>query len=103
MVNGVSVNTYNQFDVFGFGAPLTKRQGASFIQETEISRQHRDYTFIEAGKSERHYLGAAQVDEHARLPSGHAAFGLTLECRSHLSHEHEHEHERPEGKPRSRL
>ncbi|MFM0031196.1 ShlB/FhaC/HecB family hemolysin secretion/activation protein [Paraburkholderia madseniana] len=52
----------SQDDVFGFEAQLTKRWGASFIEDTEIPQQHRDNTFVEAGLTDRHYFGAAQFD-----------------------------------------
>lgn len=52
----------SQDDVFGFEAQLTKRWGASFIEDTEIPQQHRDNTFVEAGLTDRHYFGSAQFD-----------------------------------------
>jgi hemolysin activation/secretion protein len=52
----------SQDDVLGVEFQLTKRWGASFIEGTEIPTQYRDNTFIEAGLTDRHYLGAAQFD-----------------------------------------
>ena len=52
----------SQDDVLGVELQLTKRWGASFIEDTEIPQQYRDNTFVEAGLTDRHYFGAAQFD-----------------------------------------
>ncbi|MFL9872954.1 ShlB/FhaC/HecB family hemolysin secretion/activation protein [Paraburkholderia megapolitana] len=52
----------SQDDVLGVELQLTKRWGASFIEDTEIPQQHRDNTFVEAGLTDRHYFGSAQFD-----------------------------------------
>ncbi|PCE27953.1 hypothetical protein BWP39_05455 [Paraburkholderia acidicola] len=52
----------SQDDVLGIELQLTKRWGASFIEDTEIPQQHRDNTFVEAGLTDRHYFGSAQFD-----------------------------------------
>ncbi|WP_260854185.1 ShlB/FhaC/HecB family hemolysin secretion/activation protein [Paraburkholderia sp. BCC1886] len=49
-------------DVFGVEFQLSKRFGASFIDDTDIPQQHRNNTFIEAGLTDRHYFGASQFD-----------------------------------------
>lgn len=56
------VLTRGQNDVFGVEFQLSKRWGASFIDDTGIPQQYRDNTFIEAGVTDRHYFGAAQSD-----------------------------------------
>ncbi|MCX4166319.1 MULTISPECIES: ShlB/FhaC/HecB family hemolysin secretion/activation protein [Paraburkholderia] len=52
----------SQDDVLGVELQLTKRWGASFIEDTEIPQQYRDNTFVEAGLTDRHYFGSAQFD-----------------------------------------
>jgi hemolysin activation/secretion protein len=65
----------SQNDVSGVEFQLIKRFGASFIEDTEIKQQQRDNTFIEAGLTNRHYLGAAQFDGTLAYRQGIGAFG----------------------------
>jgi hemolysin activation/secretion protein len=51
-----------QSDVIGGYVQLSKRFGASFIDDTEIDLQHRNNTLVELGLTDRHYIGAAQMD-----------------------------------------
>jgi len=67
----------SQNDVFGFEAQLTKRWGASFIEDTEIPQQRRDNTFVEAGLTDRHYFGAAQFDDTLAYRQGIGWLGAT--------------------------
>lgn len=67
----------SQDDIFGVEAQLTKRWGASFIEDTEIPQQHRDNTFIEAGFTDRHYFGAAQFDGTLAYRQGIGWLGAT--------------------------
>ncbi|GLU34051.1 ShlB/FhaC/HecB family hemolysin secretion/activation protein [Trinickia caryophylli] len=67
----------SQNDVFGVEFQLTKRWGASFIDDTEIPQQRRDNTFIEAGVTDRHYFGAAQFDGTLAYRQGIGWLGAT--------------------------
>lgn len=67
----------SQNDVFGGYVQLSKRFGASFIDDTEIELQHRNNTFFEAGLTDRHYFGAAQFDGTLAYRQGIGAFGAT--------------------------
>lgn len=67
----------SQDDIFGIEAQLTKRWGASFIEDTEIPQQHRDNTFIEVGFTDRHYFGAAQFDGTLAYRQGIGWLGAT--------------------------
>lgn len=72
----------SQNDVFGLEVQLTKRWGASFIEDTEIPRQHRDNTFIEAGLTDRHYFGSAQFDGTLAYRQGIGWLGATPDTAS---------------------
>ncbi|KVE98701.1 ShlB/FhaC/HecB family hemolysin secretion/activation protein [Burkholderia vietnamiensis] len=52
----------SQNDVFGGYVRLSRRFGQSFIEDTEISQQRRNNTFIEFGLTDRHYFDGAQFD-----------------------------------------
>lgn len=65
----------SQNDVFSGYAQLSKRFGASFIDDTEIELQHRNNTFFEAGLTDRHYFGAAQFDGTLAYRQGIGGFG----------------------------
>ncbi|MFP3566850.1 ShlB/FhaC/HecB family hemolysin secretion/activation protein [Paraburkholderia sp. SIMBA_030] len=67
----------SQTDVSGVEFQLTKRFGASFIDDTEITQQKRDNTFFEAGLTNRHYFGAAQFDGTLAYRQGINEFGAT--------------------------
>jgi hemolysin activation/secretion protein len=67
----------SQNDVFGGYAQLSKRFGASFIDDTAIELQHRNNTFFEAGLTDRHYFGAAQFDGTLANRQGIGGFGTT--------------------------
>ncbi|CAE6864749.1 Hemolysin transporter protein ShlB [Paraburkholderia aspalathi] len=67
----------SQTDVFGAQFRLTKRFGASFIEDTEIAQQRRDNTFVEAGLTDRHYFGAAQFDGSLAYRQGIGWLGAT--------------------------
>jgi len=67
----------SQNDVFGGYAQLSKRFGASFIDDTEIELQHRNNTFFEAGLTDRHYFGAAQFDGTLAYRQGIGGLGAT--------------------------
>ncbi|WP_244813744.1 ShlB/FhaC/HecB family hemolysin secretion/activation protein [Caballeronia sp. Lep1P3] len=65
----------SQNDVFGGYAQLSKRFGASFIDDTEIELQRRNNTFLELGATDRHYFGGAQFDGTLAYRQGIGAFG----------------------------
>lgn len=65
----------DQNDVFGGYVQLSKRFGASFIDDTEIEIQRRNNTFFEAGLTDRHYFGGAQFDGTLAYRQGIGAFG----------------------------
>jgi hemolysin activation/secretion protein len=67
----------SQSDVFGGYVQLSKRFGASFINDTEIELQRRNNTFVEAGVTDRHYVGGAQMDASLGYRQGIGAFGAT--------------------------
>ncbi|KXV03463.1 hypothetical protein CR51_17330 [Caballeronia megalochromosomata] len=67
----------SQSDVFGGYVQLSKRFGASFIDDTEIELQHRNNTFLELGLTDRHYFGNAQFDGTLAYRKGIGAFGAT--------------------------
>ena len=52
----------SQNDVFGGYVRLSRRFGQSFIEDTEISQQRRNNTFVEFGLTDRHYFDGAQFD-----------------------------------------
>ncbi|CAG9224625.1 ShlB/FhaC/HecB family hemolysin secretion/activation protein [Burkholderia vietnamiensis] len=52
----------SQNDVFGGYVRLSRRFGQSFIEDTEISQQRRNNTFVEFGLTDRHYFDEAQFD-----------------------------------------
>ncbi|MDR5856734.1 ShlB/FhaC/HecB family hemolysin secretion/activation protein [Caballeronia sp. LZ062] len=66
-----------QNDVFGGYAQLSKRFGASFIDDTEIVLQHRNNTFFETGLTHRHYFGGAQFDGSLAYRQGINDLGAT--------------------------
>jgi hemolysin activation/secretion protein len=72
----------SQNDVLGAYAQLSKRFGASFILDTEIAAQHRNNTFVEAGLTDRHYLGGAQFDGSLAYRQGIGALGATPDWRA---------------------
>lgn len=65
----------SQSDVLGAEFQLSKRFGDSFIDDTDIVQQKRNNTFIEAGMTDRHYLGAAQLDGTLAYRQGIGGFG----------------------------
>jgi hemolysin activation/secretion protein len=65
----------SQNDVFGMQARLSRRFGRSFIEDSEISRQRRNNTFVEFGLTDRHYFGGAQFDGTLAYRQGIGAFG----------------------------
>ncbi|WP_035966015.1 ShlB/FhaC/HecB family hemolysin secretion/activation protein [Caballeronia grimmiae] len=69
----------DQNDVFGGYVQLSKRFGASFIDDTEITLQHRNNTFFEAGLTDRHYFGGAQFDGTLAYRQGMGGLGATLD------------------------
>lgn len=78
----------SQADVFGMEMRLTKRFGASYIEDTEITQQRRDNTFVEAGLTDRHFFGSTQFD--GSLAAGHRLARsdtrhVSADGRSHLS------------------
>ncbi|SIO72526.1 Haemolysin secretion/activation protein ShlB/FhaC/HecB [Burkholderia sp. GAS332] len=52
----------SQNDVLGVQFRLTKRFGASFIEDIDNPQRRRNNPFIEAGLTDRHYFGASQFD-----------------------------------------
>jgi hemolysin activation/secretion protein len=64
-------------DVFGVEFQLSKRFGASFIDDTDIPQQRRNNTFFEAGVTDRHYFGAAQFDGTLAYRQGIGGLGAT--------------------------
>lgn len=64
-----------QNDVLGSYVQLSKRFGASFMEDTEIELQHRNNTFLELGLTDRHYFGNAQLDGTLAYRQGIGAFG----------------------------
>lgn len=52
----------SQNDVLGGYVRLSRRFGQSFIEDTEISQQRRNNTFVEFGLTDRHYFDGAQFD-----------------------------------------
>lgn len=67
----------SQSDVLGAYVQLSKRFGASFINDTEIEIQRRNNTFIEAGLTDRHYFGGAQLDASLGYRQGVGGLGAT--------------------------
>ncbi|SAK70849.1 polypeptide-transport-associated domain-containing protein [Caballeronia hypogeia] len=67
----------SQSDVFGAYAQLSKRFGASFLEDATIPQQGRNNTFFEAGLTDRHYFGGAQLDGSLAYRQGIGAFGAT--------------------------
>ncbi|MFP3586444.1 ShlB/FhaC/HecB family hemolysin secretion/activation protein [Paraburkholderia sp. SIMBA_055] len=67
----------SQTDVFGVEFQLSKRFGESFIDGTDIPTQRRNNTFIEAGLTDRHYFGAAQLDGTLAYRQGIGGLGAT--------------------------
>ncbi|MCA8022392.1 ShlB/FhaC/HecB family hemolysin secretion/activation protein [Burkholderia metallica] len=65
----------SQNDVFGAQFRLSRRFGQSFIEDTEISQQRRNNTFVELGLTDRHYFGNAQFDGTLAYRQGIGAFG----------------------------
>ncbi|BCQ28291.1 ShlB/FhaC/HecB family hemolysin secretion/activation protein (plasmid) [Caballeronia sp. NK8] len=70
----------SQSDVLGAYMQLSKRFGASFIDDTEIEIQRRNNTFIEAGLTDRHYIGGAQLDGSLAYRQGIGALGATSDA-----------------------
>ncbi|SDR49194.1 hemolysin activation/secretion protein [Paraburkholderia fungorum] len=67
----------SQNNVLGAQFRLTKRFGESFIEDTDIPQQRRNNTFIEAGLTDRHYLGASQFDGSLAYRQGIGGLGAT--------------------------
>jgi hemolysin activation/secretion protein len=65
----------SQSDVFGMELQLSKRFGASFIDDTDIPQQRRNNTFVEAGLTDRHYFGASQFDGSLAYRQGIGGLG----------------------------
>lgn len=64
-----------QSDVVGSYVQLSRRFGESFIDDTSITLQNRNNTFLEAGLTDRHYFGRAQFDGTLAYRQGIGAFG----------------------------
>ncbi|MFM0393911.1 ShlB/FhaC/HecB family hemolysin secretion/activation protein [Paraburkholderia phytofirmans] len=73
------VITRSQRDVLGGYVQLSKRFGASFIDDTDIPQQHRNNTFLELGVTDRHYFGAAQFDGTLAYRQGIGGMGATAD------------------------
>ncbi len=56
---------------------LSKRFGASFIDDAEIPQQRRNNTFVELGLTNRHYVGGAQFDGALAYRQGIGGLGAT--------------------------
>ncbi|CAM2170442.1 Outer membrane transporter CdiB-2 [Paraburkholderia sacchari] len=69
----------SQNDVLGGYVQLSKRFGASFINDTTIPTQARNNTFLELGATDRHYFGAAQFDGTLAYRQGIGGFGATAD------------------------
>ncbi|CAB3764255.1 ShlB/FhaC/HecB family hemolysin secretion/activation protein [Paraburkholderia solisilvae] len=67
----------SQDDIFGLEFQLSKRWGASFIDDTTIPTQDYNNTFIEGGVTDRHYFGAAQFDGTLAYRQGIGDLGAT--------------------------
>src|SRR5471032_2065484 len=67
----------SQSDVFGVEFQLSKRFGESFIDDTDIPQQRRNNTFIEAGLTDRHYVGKSQFDGTLAYRQGIGGLGAT--------------------------
>ncbi|MFM0033348.1 ShlB/FhaC/HecB family hemolysin secretion/activation protein [Paraburkholderia strydomiana] len=67
----------NQNNILGAQFRLTKRFGESFIEDTDIPQQHRNNTLIEAGLTDRHYFGHAQLDGSLAYRQGIGGLGAT--------------------------
>jgi hemolysin activation/secretion protein len=67
----------SQNDVFGGYVQLSKRFGDSFIDDTTISTQARNNTFLELGATDRHYFGASQFDGTLTYRQGIGGLGAT--------------------------
>lgn len=67
----------SQSDVLGIEMQFIKRFGASFIDDTEITQQQRDNTFVEVGLTDRHYFGGAQFDGTLAYRQGIGWLGAT--------------------------
>ncbi|WP_322012243.1 ShlB/FhaC/HecB family hemolysin secretion/activation protein [Paraburkholderia sp. J12] len=67
----------SQDDIFGMEFQLSKRWGASFIDDTTIPTQNYNNTFIEGGFTDRHYFGTAQFDGTLAYRQGIGGLGAT--------------------------
>ncbi len=67
----------SQADVLGMEMRLNKRFGASYIEDTEITQQRRDNTFVEAGLTDRHFFGSTQFDGSLAYRQGIGWLGAT--------------------------
>jgi hemolysin activation/secretion protein len=67
----------SQADVTGAYFQLSKRFGDSFIEDAEVPTQARNNTFVEAGLTNRHYLGASQFDGSLAYRQGIGGLGAT--------------------------
>lgn len=65
----------DQNDVLGAYVRLSRRFGQSFIEDTELSQQRRNNTFLEWGLTDRHYFGSAQFDGSLGYRQGVGGFG----------------------------
>ncbi|WP_250507903.1 ShlB/FhaC/HecB family hemolysin secretion/activation protein [Caballeronia sp. GAFFF3] len=65
----------SQSDVLSSYMQLSKRFGASFIEDTEIELQRRNNTFLELGLTDRHYFGGAQFDATLAYRQGIGGLG----------------------------
>ncbi|ORT83453.1 hypothetical protein B7G54_24355 [Burkholderia puraquae] len=65
----------DQFSKTSVEVQLSRRFGRSFIEDTEISGQHRNNTFLELGLVRRQYLGQAQLDATLAYRQGVPWFG----------------------------
>ncbi|ANB71741.1 hypothetical protein AYM40_04635 [Paraburkholderia phytofirmans OLGA172] len=69
----------SQSDVFGVEFQISKRFGESFINDIDIPQQRRNNTFIEAGLTDRHYVGAVQFDGTLAYRQGIGGLGATAD------------------------
>jgi len=67
----------NPNDVLSGYMQLSKRFGASFINDTTIPTQNRNNTFIEAGLTDRHYFDSSQFDGTLAYRQGIGGIGAT--------------------------
>ncbi|WP_157694796.1 ShlB/FhaC/HecB family hemolysin secretion/activation protein [Caballeronia fortuita] len=57
----------SQSDIFGGCVELSKRFGASVIDDTEIDLQHPHNTYFEANLIDSHYVGGRNLMDRLRI------------------------------------